>query len=149
MPDELSAEADPRTIDDILMAGSAVPLPQPRPTDLPLGPPRRPMPEGGAGAQAMPVAPRQMFKPNDPAFNYDMLQREMLKRQEMTDMSEVEPWLSWQGYGENQVMPNPNLFHINPHTYSNSMNILELMPPRSDEDIERSFRMHKDYGKRI
>ena len=128
MPDELSAEADPRTIDDLLMAQ---------------------MPEAGVGAQAMPVVPRQMFKPNDPAFNYNLLQQEMAKRQEMTDMSEIEPWLSWQGYGENQVMPNPNLYHINPRTYSDSMNMLELMPPRADEDIERSFRMHRDYGKRI
>lgn len=43
MPDELSAEADSRTVDDILarmmypdMAAAGVPLPQPRPTDLPM-----------------------------------------------------------------------------------------------------------------
>lgn len=129
MPDELSAEADPRTIDDILLA-------QQQPD--------------ASSAGAMPVVPpRQMFKPNDPAFNYNLLQQEMAKRQEMTDMSEIEPWLSWQGYGENQVMPNPNLYHINPRTYSDSLNMLQLMPPSTDDMIERSFRMHRDYGKRI
>ena len=126
----LSAEADPRTIDDILMAQQ---------------------PPDASGAQAMPVVPpRQMMRPNDPAYNYDILQKELQRRFDPNTQQTLDELLSWQGYGEYEPMPyrDENMplpgeiedmmkRNINPHS------------PIDDDMIERSFRYHRDYGKRI
>lgn len=130
MPDELSAEADPRTIDDILMAQQ--------------------QPDASSAGAIPVVPPRQMFKPNDPAFNYELLQREMAKRQQFNDMSEMDAWIDWQGYGENEAIPYRNEYMLRPGEFEDAMKrSINPHSPIDDDMIERSFRMYKDYGKRI
>lgn len=151
MPDELSAEADPRSIDDILMAQQQVPLPQPKPTDLPLGPPRDAM-----GAQAAPL--KQI-----PAEVYKQFQERMKYFEELKKAGIPPTQLPNMGYEEGKRIPmykNPyDMYYTQPHLEDNMADIIlreQYINPSGigrDQAItserENQTRAKRNYGQRI